>query len=255
MQLAYYSKYMNWPKNHWDKLESILNNHYKKLTNNLQSFPTKLLNVSRRHGGLGLQSFSDLVNDNKLRILFAMMNNSRNTNHDITSMISRSMASAGIYCSASSRCMVRESFDMANERWWSTSLIQYLSFADIGLEKNGVDIDFETDKAVDPLLEDDRRILWASGIYSIGELYLAGDSHEIFKVLRLSCDFRDLVISNPTCRGPITLRPGQVWGYENCDSLIEILGFYLDENGGDCHSAHVIFWKRYPSRQGQKLCT
>ena len=94
--------------------------------------------------------------------------------------------------------MVRESFDMSNERWWATSLIQYLSSADIGLEKNGVDIEFETDKAVDPPLEDDRRILWASGIYSIGELYLAGDSHEIFKVLRLSCDFRELVISNPT---------------------------------------------------------
>jgi len=149
--------------------------------------------------------------------------------------------------------MVRESFDMANERWWATSLIQYLSAADIGLEKNGVDIEFETDKAVDPPLEDDRRILWASGIYSIGELYLAGDSHEIFKVLRLSSDFRDLVISNPTSRGPITIRPGQVWGYENCDSLIEILGFSLDESGGDCYSAHVIFWKRYPSRQGQKL--
>ena len=103
MQLAYYSKYMNWPKNQWDKLETILNTHYKKVTFNLQSFPNKLLNVSRRHGGLGLQSFSDLVNDNKLRILFAMMIYSRETNHDITSMISRSMSSSGIYCSASTR--------------------------------------------------------------------------------------------------------------------------------------------------------
>jgi len=135
MQLAYYSKYMNWPKNQWDSLEAILNRHYKKLTNNLQSFPKKLLNVSRRHGGLGLQSFNDLVNDNKLRVLFAMMHNSRNTNHDITSMISRSMSSSGVFCSAASRCLVRESLDMADERWWATSLIQYLSSADAGLEK------------------------------------------------------------------------------------------------------------------------
>jgi hypothetical protein len=151
--------------------------------------------------------------------------------------------------------MVMDSFDMVNERWWSTSLIQYLSSADIGLEKNGVDIDYDTDRAVDSPNEDDRRILWASGIYSIGELYLVGDSPEIFKVLRLSSDIREHVLSHPTSLGHITIRPGQVWGYENCPSLIEILGFTLDDSGGNSHSAHVIYWKRYPSKLNQKLST
>ena len=256
MQLAYYSKYMNWPKKQWDNLEAILNKHYRKLTYNLPSFPAKLLNIRRCHGGLGLQSFTDLVNDNKLRVLHAMMHNSRDTNHDISSMISRSMSSSGVFCTAESRCLVKESFDMKDERWWATSLIQYLSLAGVGLEKNGVDVDHDTDKAVALLSADDSRILWSTGIYSIGELFLVGDSAEIFRNLRLSSDLRTRILSNPTNLGTLTPRPGQVWGYDKCNALIEILGFTINTPSADgivSFCAHVIYWKRFKSRTGNRL--
>ena len=71
--MVYYSKYMNWTPTQWGNLEKRLNMFYRRLTRNMSSYPSLMLNVQKTHGGLGLQNFLDLVNENKLRLVFMMM--------------------------------------------------------------------------------------------------------------------------------------------------------------------------------------
>jgi len=136
IQMVYYSKYMNWTPSQWANLERRLNVFYRRMTRNMPSYPSLMLNVQKMHGGLGLQNFLDLVNENKLRLVFMMMGHSIDTSHDISSLIGRSMYSAGSFCSAVTKCAVDESLDLVEERWWITSLIQHLKIANVVLEKN-----------------------------------------------------------------------------------------------------------------------
>ena len=226
IQMVYYSKYMNWTPKQWASLEKRLNTFYRRLTRNMTSYPSLMLNVDKTHGGLGLQNFLDLVNENKLRLVFMMMGHSVDTCHDISSLLGRSMASAGTFCSASTKCPVHESLNLDDERWWITSLIQYLKTANVFLEKNGVDTSTLQDSPVRFTSASDRLILCRSGIYSMGELFMFGDDPSVVRDMFLSSDLIDVIFDGVIPIGPITLRPGQVWASHHSEVVVEIMGFW-----------------------------
>ena len=262
IQMAYYSKYMNWSPSQWSSLEKRLNTFYRRLTRNMPSYPSPMLNVQKTHGGLGLQNFLDLVNENKLRLVFMMMGHSADTSHVISSLIGRSMTSAGTFCSAVTKCCVEESLNLDDERWWITSLVQHLRVAKVALEKNGVDTNTRQDAGVECSLPRDKMCLCRAGIYSIGELFMTGDDTSILFDLALSSDLVDSILMDPTPFGPITLRPGQVWASHHSDLVVEIMGFWYPEASKETpffaynkESYHVqlIFWKRAISRASGRI--
>jgi hypothetical protein len=262
MQMVYYSKYMNWTPPQWLSLEKRLNVFYRRLTRNMFSYPSLMLNVHRTHGGLGLQNFFDLVNDNKLRLVFMMMGHSVDTSHDISSLIGRSMNSAGLLCSAVTKCAVEESLDLSEERWWSTSLIQYLKSANVVIEKNGVDMNTQQDAGVYPSLVSDRRKMHMAGIFSAGELFMEGDDISLLRELCLSEELVALTLAHVAPLGPITLRPGQVWATHNSEFVTEIMGFWYPEiTEGVSHfdyklvdyRVQIIYWKRASSRRLERI--
>ena len=257
IQMVYYSKYMNWSPHQWAGLEKRLNVFYRRLTRNMSSYPSLMLNVQGIHGGLGLQNFLDLVNENKLRLVFMMMGHSVDTAHDISSIVGRSLHSAGILCSAVTKCAVAESIDLVEERWWITSLIQHLKLADVVIEKNGVDMNLPQDSGAICSTASDRFKLCQSGIYSIGELFMVGDDESALHDMCLSEEATLAALEAPAPHGPITLRPGQVWASHHSDVVVEIMGFWYpaaDEGANffcyntDNYFVQVIYWKRAKTR-------
>ena len=253
IQMVYYSKYMNWTPIQWAGLERRLNVFYRRLTRNMPGYPSLMLNVQKTHGGLGLQNFLDLVNDNKLRLIFIMMGHSVDTMHDISSLIGRSMNSSGVYCSAATKCTVAVSIDLDNERWWVTSLIQHLELANVALERNGVDINCCRDTGVLTATSRDREVMCKAGLYSNGELLLVGDDPSILAEMGLSDEMVNNTRALNTPAGPITLRPGQVW---------EIMGFWYppSPSGEDFflydrgnYFVQLIYWKRASTRERDKI--
>jgi len=216
-----------------------------------------MLNVQKTHGELGLQNFLDLVNDNKLRLVYIMMGHSVDTSHDISSLIGRSMSSAGLFCSAITKCAVDVSIDLAEERWWISSLIQHLQIANVVLEKNGVDMHNLQDLGVKCESVGDRLTLYKAGIYSTGELFMEGDDPSLLWDLSLSGDLTDAILSNVIPWGPITLRPGQVWACHHSDAIVEIMGFWYPEATSginyfeydkEQYYVQFIYWKRATTR-------
>ena len=57
IQMVYYSKYMNWTPTQWGNLEKRLNMFYRRLTRNMSSYPSLMLNVQKSQGGLELKNF------------------------------------------------------------------------------------------------------------------------------------------------------------------------------------------------------
>jgi hypothetical protein len=262
IQMVYYSKYMNWTPSQWDSLERRLNVFYRRLTRNMPGFPGLMLNVQKIHGGLGLQNFLDLVNENKLRLVYMMMGHSLDTCHDISSLLGRSLSSAGTFCSAVTKCSVDESTDLENERWWITSLIQHLRIANVVLEKNGVDLNPIQDMCAQCVTARDKLLMCRAGIYSNGELFMEGDDPSILHDLSLSEEMITATIDLKTIAGPVTLRPGQVWASHHSDSVVEVMGFWFasapasaDFFSYDTGQYHVqfIYWKRAASRASARI--
>ena len=50
-QLIYQTKFSTWPTEDYEKLDIPFNKAYRRITKNLDSFPTKLLYMSTNEGG------------------------------------------------------------------------------------------------------------------------------------------------------------------------------------------------------------
>jgi len=143
--------------------------------------------------------------------VFMMMGHSVDTSHDISSLIGRSMYSAGLFYSAVAKCAVEESIDLVGERWWITSLVQHLKAVDVVLEKNGVDTNTPQDSEAKCVTLRDRQIMCTAGMYSAGELFMEGDDPSLLRDMFLSDEFIAETIANTAVTGPITLRPGPIY--------------------------------------------
>jgi hypothetical protein len=134
-KVVYKLKFIAWPLSNFDKLERIFAASFRKLTKNIRSFPTQLLYVSVRNGGLGCPSIVDAIHKAKLSLAMRGLGMA-DTHHSMSGLLARGIAYTG--------CPVRVNIraSAVGDQWtddcWARSLIEWAKRAGIRLVAEGV---------------------------------------------------------------------------------------------------------------------
>ena len=93
--IAYRMQFCVWGIETYDDLDKIYTKIVRKITRNMDSYPSKPIWSLAIDGGLGVQSLLDYVQKSKLRLLLRNINNANHTGLAFEGLVSQALRSAG----------------------------------------------------------------------------------------------------------------------------------------------------------------
>ena len=232
-QLIYETKFAPWHLSTFEKIDKILDNAYKKISHNMQSYPSKLLYVGKQQLGLGLPKYSSLVQLAKLhmfqRSLYCSSPRRKFILQSLLARVIKQMSSIPCRYGPYTLSHIHHKSNFLAPSYWFTSLATHLHSHGITLSRS-------------PIVEENLPSSFSSDILQSNlYFYELTQSKNIMNPLEgiMSSDMEvqlsKIGLSNlhePSPILPLPLRQGQIWSkYDSSNntwSMIEITGFLSD---------------------------
>jgi hypothetical protein len=192
------------------------------MTNNMLSFPNRLLYLSEKRGGLNYTRFSDYVQRCKFSFLERMMIRNSKETELMLGIISREAKSAGNPIFPGSQLNLTGS-NITYEAWWLTSCLEWLAELNLTLVIPGVPMMNTTECGLHEFgMNDDYSYCDSIGMITVSDKHASvsasSSGAEIYRKTRL--------------------RIGQCWVLEDC-KVFEILSFWKHN---DVEGFHFQSW-------------
>ena len=92
---SYTAQFTDWSANDLTELDTTLNRLFRRASNNMPTFPTRLLYLPTSHGGMGLPRLSTYVNLRKWSMAQRAMSQDNNTAHAVHGLMDRAARASG----------------------------------------------------------------------------------------------------------------------------------------------------------------
>ena len=238
-QLRYYGPHFTAPQTKLEKLfDEPVQTLLRKLTYNMQSFPTALLWIPRDKGGLGFRKPTDVINEAKLNMVNRSFSQSTHMSHTVTGMI------LGLERQQNQHWHLLQagpvSIPPSPKYCWALSLIQRLTELGLTLSLNPRPLTRPpppthniVDHLSEPVTLQQHSLLQLLSVHHIEDL-AAPNSRRLQTLSYGNPDLQFLSALQPppsyTEPTALTLRPGMAFlnNQDDTTSVLEFLGFSLN---------------------------
>lgn len=177
-KIAYIGGLSSWNAAQIDQLDMQVRAIYKSIALLMPSFPSKLLEISRKRGGLGLMSLSTAIHSTKFTLLLRSLLDGGTARVAAEGLLMRALQCHKGKITKGFQCDLSVSADSRCERHnlWATGLVQWLALQRVTIRRNGSDPRGTSEQLLEdlPIPELDRMILRMRGISVLGDIYCNG---------------------------------------------------------------------------------
>ena len=221
MKVAYYAKFSSWSLAEFKKLDQKVSRFYRIISKNRMSFPSALLYLPVKEGGLGFKRLSDVIQMSKLTLMGRLLTVGGSAGKAMEALVLRGFRAAGQFLPPGVSGTMGPSLGPVS---WITSLNEWLAEVGVGIHRPGCRPVAGNPSMLDLLGVGNvqrREAASLRGIGSLAEICMVGDVNPpAVPGMEWVTEFPPAPLS---C---IDLRVGQVWSFANRNErLFEILGF------------------------------
>lgn len=254
-QLIYDTKFSSWTLQQYQCIDKLFGSAYRRITNNMKSFPTAFMYTSSNYLGLDLPLYSEAVQKAKYSDYKRLSVGSNRAQASISSLLAR------ILRQSSQQPVQGGSFKVtavdADEVWWATSLVEWLHSQHIYIARQVLhqpiqDMHIQYDENI-PHQEmseqmDNARMC---GIITRGELNMNGDDPHVLQSLNI-----EWAINSGVPESPITVRSNQVLMIQRLHVISNTYHYLIIEIAGYVNTlVHHYRWFTTTNQQNMKVCS